>query len=460
MQQWGFSQITPTNDALGAGAGSGTTETSNVNKETKKQKLEEFKATLPDVEAWRKTLINLQFFALCPNGKRLPVKSICEEYARDPTGLAYRTFEDRIVLVIQAIHPDLSEPYWNQAFYLSTGESSGMPGTWLPFNGILMKGDVARKIYAEKTTGKWRGLHEYRDRKTKNEKKIGSTAWFSKMNFAAPQDRPFGLSRWMNNDRIPLKEQMETEVWDRYSRFYLPEGEYLHYGSRFDRFGTISYALASHAIGGNLFENRYSDPKNEPYYPHVYHFFPSLNISNKNNRSSDRIFADILYINSPLQSCFLEMATTYPIAKPNIVNGYIDSHHAITYMNAFRQEKIFPPGLSYVQVPMPALGYAMPIDTYWYHLDGYVKNLWLEWKTGKITIAEIKGKFQHPEEETKKIIKEQREYYIMPDEPNIQYNLARERYTKKPQMLQYYGGRRNQTRQVKKRKNRTQKRKA
>jgi hypothetical protein len=48
----------------------------------------------------------------------------------------------------------------------------------------------------------------------------------------------------------------------------------------------------------------------------------------------------------------------------------------------------------------------------------------------------------------------------MPDEPNIQYNLARERYTKKPQMLQYYGGRRNQTRQVKKRKNRTLKRNA
>jgi hypothetical protein len=38
MQQWGFSQITPTNDALGAGAGSGTTETSKINKEINIQK--------------------------------------------------------------------------------------------------------------------------------------------------------------------------------------------------------------------------------------------------------------------------------------------------------------------------------------------------------------------------------------------------------------------------------------
>ena len=454
----GFSQVIEAGNALGAGAGSETNAISNANKKIKEQKLAELVATLPDVEAWRKTLIHLQFFALCPNGKRIPVQSICEEYTRDPTGLVYRTFEDRIVLVIQAIHPDLSEPYWNQAFYLSSGESSGMGGTWLPFDGILMKGDLYRMTYLE---GKRPGnFHEYRERRTKNEKKVEMTSWFSKHNFAAPQDKLSLLPNWRNKDTIPLKERMMDEIYERYSRFFLPEGAgYLYYESPFHRFGTISYALASHAIGGNLFQNRYSNAKNDPHYPRASFFFPDLNMSDKNAESSKKLFADILYRNSPLQPCFEDIARSYPIAKPYEVNAYIDFHKAMVYMNAFRQEKIFPPGLSYVQVPIPSLGYSMPIDMYWYHLSGSVKLLWYDWKMGKITLEEIKEKFQHPEEETKKYMKEHRKDQLMPNEPNIQYNLKRKAYESKAQMLQYYGGKRNRTRQGRKRKNRTVKRK-
>jgi hypothetical protein len=90
--------------------------------------------------------------------------------------------------------------------------------------------------------------------------------------------------------------------------------------------------------------------------------------------------------------------------------------------------------------------------------DGYVKKLWIQWKTGNLPLDEIKEKFEHPEQETRMIIKERREHNVMPNEPNIQYNLHREAYVAKPAMLDYYGGKRRETRRLGRKKRKTQKR--
>ena len=106
---------------------------------TDEKVLDALRRSLPNPDDVRATLLNLRFFALCPDGRRVPVEDLCKEYEKDPRGLAYRTFENRLVLVVQAIFPD-EIIYWQQAFYMSTGKNSGMPGTWLPFDGIVLQG--------------------------------------------------------------------------------------------------------------------------------------------------------------------------------------------------------------------------------------------------------------------------------------------------------------------------------
>jgi hypothetical protein len=428
MSLWGFSHT--------------QTEKSKEEKEKNNAAVKAFADSLPNIEDWKKGLLQLKFYALCPNGKRIPVSSICEEYAQDPTGLLYRSFDDRLIVVIQAIHPDLSEPYWNQAFYLSTGESSGMSGTWLPFNGIIMKDNLSRKIYAASP----RGGIEYRNRKN-NEKLLYSTAWFSKSDFGAPTERT--LPFW--SESATLKEKMINEINNRYGRFLLPEGDYLEYKSRFNRFGTISYALASHSMGGSIFSSTYPSREKDPQYPYISYFFPRLNMSNEKNISIERIFAEELYRPSPLQPCFEEMAKTYPITKPNVINAYIESNKAISYMNAFRQEKIFAPGLSFVNIPMPSLGYSMPSETLWNILDGFVKQLWLEWKLGEKTIDQVNYIFEHPTDELKKIMKQYREHTVMPNEPEFKFDLNRSAFASKTKMLEYFGGKRSLTKCMRKR---------
>lgn len=399
-----------------------------------KNELKRFKATLPDIDNETERLQDLQFFALCPNGKRIPVESICEEYNRDPAGLALRTFDDRLVLVIQAIFPMQTTPYWNQAFYLSTGESSGMGGTWLPFNGILMQGDRSRIVT------KFYPQFEYRERR-ENEKNLIFSGWFSKQELCAPMDRTIPPTLYTTEDH---KKQRLEEV---YGRFYLPEGDYLWYKSGFDRFGTVSFALASHALGSKLYNHREGSS--------IFRIYGHLSEKTNLNTPTEKMVR-ILNKPSPPQKCFEEMASTYPIAKPYEVNAYIDKHHAIFIMNAFREYNVFPPGLGFLNTPFQNLGYSMPLMGDWGGLADYVHKVWIEFKLGNLTIDDVKKKFANPKEAILKYKKKSRENCILPNEPGYRFIIhPKLREEKHKNNLKYYGGRRRQTKR--RRQNRTKK---
>lgn len=410
--------------------------------------LNSFKRTLPDLEETTQRLLSLRFYALCPNGKRIPVQSLCAEYARDPNGLVYRTFDDRLVLVLQAVFPgedsyngtlsyliERGEEtiYWQQVFYLSTGESSGMKETWLPFNGILMQSDTRREFL--------RFNPQYiRRERTENEKTLYGTGWFSKAIFGALTHR-----MWLQDEStMTLDQRKRDALFKTYARLYLPEGNYLYYRSEFDRFGTLSYALASHAIGGRFFSLGSGGTQ--------------LRIGHSPDGISDEVkdrVERMMNVPSPLQACFLEMARSYPITKPNVINAYIDKEKAIYYMNAFRQEGIFPPGLAFVQVPMKSLGYSMPIDTYWNALDTAIREIWNQYHVGELSLEDVRAIFANPRERVKEYMRKARAETVMPNEPNFSFNLHRESYGFRPQMLNYYGGksrrRRSTTRKSKRR---------
>lgn len=449
----GFSQTPQTNSsALGAGAGNNIHQAvfspfysyANLpkNNETKarenniKKKTDEFKATLPDVATFLPTLLTLKFYALCPNGKRIPVEKICEEYAQDPNGLVYRTMEDRLVLVIQAVFPekDAEKVYWQQAFYLSTGESSGMPGTWLPFNGILIQGIIHRSLVEDDepqySFNPRYGLLKRREAQKKSaeekEKTLLTTGWFSKEDFGAPgqRDWPFFGGTLEGSKKNVLKEV--------YDRLFLPEGRYMYYNSSFDRFGTLSYVMASHAIGSRLFTYQVGEEFSPAY---------------RTDEQTAKAFVDLFKTSSPLQPCFIEIAKNYPIVKPYEVNAYIDKHHAISYMNSFREYGIFPPGLAYANVPIKSLGYSIPHKEYWDMIDYAVKKTWEDFKLGKITLEDVKKLFANPQEYTRKVKIEDRERSIFPNEKKFTFNLNRKAYERKPGMMKYYeGGRRKSTR--------------
>lgn len=394
-----------------------------------------FNKQLPDINNTIKELLSYTiYFALCPNGKRIRVEDLCKEYARDPTGLAYRTFDDRLVLVLQAVN--LGDPtyvnygnlteipiesgviYWQQAFYLSTGESSGMGGTWLPFNGILIKSETERELI------RFYPSYERRERRA-NEKTLQGTAWFSKDIFGAPQDRSF----FRFSSEMTAEERKVERLYDTYGRLYLPEGNYLYYKSPFDRIATLSYALASHAIGGNLFAQGDGGT--------------SLRVRYSLQGIPDTIKDQVetrLNTPSPLQSCFAEMGRTYPITKPNVVNAYIDKEKGVYYMNAFRKEGIFPPGLAFAQVPMKSLGYSMPVKTYWDALANAVREIWTDYHLGKLTLDDVKAIFANPRGQIEAYMKKHREYSVMPNEQDFSFNLHRESYGFRPGMLNYYGG--------------------
>jgi hypothetical protein len=405
-----------------------STETPTIVQNTKLSLQEEvaaFERTLPNVQDVYKTLPSLQFFALCPNGKRIPVESVCAEYEKDPNGLVLRTLDDRIVLVIQAMRPDQTKPYWQQAFYLSTGESSGKKATWLPFDGILMEDSMYRSTNAPAV--------------------IYSSPWFSKGSFCISELRSDALARFSTDPKV----RKRFAVKDVYGKVFLPEGRVLYPHSRFDRFGTVSYLLASHAIGGNSFRLKMGD-----------HFFDSFySYDNEDNRipnpAIDALVA-VLDQPSPVQECFLKMLESYPISKANEVNSYIDKHKAISYMNAFRSANIFPPGLSFANIPIPALGYSMPSKTYALAVENAVDELFVQYKFGEVSLEQVRQDFANPAQKVKEYIKKFHKSCIMPNEPQYKYELKEGVF---PKYKNYFGGKKK-TRRSRKSKRKTRRSRA
>jgi hypothetical protein len=237
-------------------------------------------------------LADLEFYAVLPNGKRVPIDSLCKEYAKDPTGTVCKTYLDRLVLVIEAWWPEkeiwngnwssfseryMEKPklYWRQAFYLSTGTSNPIGvsymelmrrNIWMPFNGLQLTNPSEQK-------------------KLKNELKWGEGGENSEYIYTPGTvvEFPYRDSLWLmkpfcmkdifntgifgNDATVKLKKlftgytlseedlKKATNLFDTFDPF-LPEGYY--YQSRkdhvSDRFKSISYILASIALGGESYE--------------------------------------------------------------------------------------------------------------------------------------------------------------------------------------------------------------
>lgn len=413
MFSFGFSQ-TGTNASSSLPAPLSDKEKTAIEEDVKA-----FITTLPKAEEWYDKLLAIEFFALCPNGKRFPVQEFCNEYKKDPTGLVHRTFDDRLVLVIEAVLPGLAQPYWRQAFYLSTGQSSGKGGTWLPFDGIIMKGSPSRQIYNFNIFSK-------RNR-TEEEKTLYFEGWFSKDPFCAPTIGQYIL----NASFATAEERKEKLLRDTFGGLYLPEGNLLIYKSGFDRYGTLSYLLASHRIGGNEFN-----------YINTSHVFKFLE-----KTDSVQQLMKIIDQKSPLQECFPKIAAEYPISKIPDVNTYIEQNQALSYMNAFRQEGLIPPGISLANFYFTDLGYELPLEYYVLDILKFVKILWTDYHLGKISKGDVVTSFQNPVAKIKALMEEHRDECILPNESQYKFDISqpmREHYKK------YFGGKRRKTRKSKK----------
>ena len=309
---------------------------------------------MADIEA----ILNLRFFALLPNGKRIPVESLCEEYKQSPSGVFMKSFQDRLVVVVQAVKPD-DTIYWNQAFYLSTGTSIGTDGfgnkrnvnvhtlirgaTWMPFHGII--GSAPIHPYFGKAS---RPLVDSTD----TQRII--TIWFAKDSLI-PQLKNYGGRatefHFINSELLTDGERLKAvELLENYEGF-LPEKR-LHQvreDKLFSRMMFPSYLLASHALGGNAYSGNYEKELRE--------------YLNK-TRSYPQSFFERILRPSPVQPCVDEAAKTTPLTILEELNAYIDRHGAIGRANAFRSLGLEVPGLAASSILLKNMEVRIPLEYY------------------------------------------------------------------------------------------------
>lgn len=428
-----------------------------------------------DLKTHLQSLLTLEFYALCPNGKRIRVQDFCKEAEGSKEGLVYRTFDDRLILVIEAVFPgqpiyngSLStmidytpeRTYWRQAFYLSTGESSSMENTWLPFSGIFIRFPqyraLKREIIQRNESGKALKSWEQSMGNREDTGEQTGLVWFGKSEYIAPEGGysttyeyllpHAGLSR-VEVDKVSTLENL-------YGKLYLPEGNFLsspYSGVSFNRFGCPSYALASHALGGIFFDTSQGDYQ---FGRRVVYKPGDILFSSFRQRVEDQPgYQEIknrLNTNSPLQECMTRLKEVYPIEKPYRINNYIDAMQAIPIMNAFRHLGVFPPGLSLLQMPIRSLGYSLPIVEYYGMLQEAVYYYWVEYKLGRISDGSIQTILQNPDAFIRSIKRKYRQKSVLGNEKTISFN------THKPSEKQkkFYGGtrrkgtRRRQTRKT------------
>jgi len=334
---------------------------------------------MTDIEA----ILDLRFFALLPNGKRIPVESLCEEYKQSPSGVFMKSFQDRLVVVVQAVKSD-DTIYWNQAFYLSTGTSIGTNGfgnkrnvnvhtilrgaTWMPFHGIL--GTAPTLPYLGKAT---RPLVD-----TTDTQRI-ITIWFAKDSLI-PQLTGYGgqpaESHFINSELLTDGERLKAaDLLENYEGF-LPEKR-LHQvreDKLFSRMMFPSYLLASHALGGNAYSGNYEKELRE--------------YLNKTRGYPQSFFERILRP-SPVQSCVDDAAKTTPITILEELNAYIDRYGAIGRANAFRSIGLEVPGLAASSILLKNMEVRIPLEYYEDVLNNAVGRELIFYLLGKRSKEEV-----------------------------------------------------------------------
>jgi hypothetical protein len=343
------SSMMPPPPSFGYGRYHNTRSEANIKAEqARTQKAtEELLAKLPDPTQAISMVLSLQYFVILLDETRIPIESLFRYVSEHPETSVFRSFDDRIIIIVEAIQPN-GEVYWRQAMYCSTGTSSGMRYTWFPFNGIFVK----KEGYAQ--------TKPYR-----------LSLWFEKEYFNPSEADERGFRKIIRFDPPKTPYQAVSHV---YSGIGLPEGNYIYYTespedqAEFDRFGSLSYFVASYKLGSKFFTNMvdtklYPSQNNGPFsfasyhpdkdrYENILYF-----LTNKKYKDIDVLRS---LVETPNEIDYAALVKSIPIAKPNRINDMIDRLQASSIYNYFRNRPIRIPPYSAYSVFLPTLGYALP----------------------------------------------------------------------------------------------------
>jgi hypothetical protein len=223
-----------------------------------------------------------------------------------------------------------------------------MANTWLPVDGIVFDPPI---VFGTET------------------KSIEGTLWFDKNAFVSKPTIPIYGS---------YKNTKQTILYllckDAFAECGLPEGTILDPPARtsvyfraainpFDRFGCISYYLASREMGGGFVH------MGEPTLPlqHLttlgYNHLDQLQV-----RLTERV----------AQPCYEEFQKSLPFVSIKLINSFISKNKASSYDNVFRQEGYRVPSMQDVSLMISNLGYAVPIKPLHTQLTHSLLNIRLQ----------------------------------------------------------------------------------
>jgi hypothetical protein len=332
----------------------------------------------------------LDFYVIFPNGKRVPVDEVCSTMAADPKCRPLRMFEDRLVLVVEAILPIHKFPYegdwnliapvavskterlyWRQAFYLSTGTSSQMPRTWLPFDGIVLGDEGAERVL--------------------------SWGKFYQLPFSDLFGKPYVQEIWVNKRsfvdyKVPRSQNnLLNKLFSTY-QLTLPEGM-----ERKERYGPLSFILASSKLGGDDMINMATE-------------ITARGFLDEGNAESY-----IAAFQTPhlLEPCFENLAETLPISKAYAVNAYIDKFQANWYHN--RIPGIQTPLLKDISAPIQPLNISLPIFIVKSELSSSIQIYHKDFLMGIKSVEEIQAALDaqpYSKFDKKNILKNTKEFRI------------------------------------------------
>lgn len=442
----------------------------------------------PLTEKYLSKLHTLKFYILCPDGRRFSTDDLEKEFARKPDGIFLNAFSGRLIVVLEAVFPAeptakrslfnisgrLSNylgsynivtgerveaaqeiPYWRQVFYLSSGtsitswkelesyETAKRTNTWMPFQGIVIKAYMDNKNST--TTPIQRTVQGFYFEKS---------ASFSTYSFLA--DR--------SEDLDVLYESIP---------YFLPESGYpVDFMAGQDNFTqrmcTISYLLASHAMGGNAYTKELYSNLLEDYQLRwkswgdnfgetletipLFVYMPQVITLDKQKKQLHNVYPLIgerIKKFSPPKLDYSEIIAREPPTKAKDVNDFIDKHGAIGRMNVFRalgDPQIPVPGLSVASLPIAPLSYALPIQEYNSILNRYVSSIFVEFIQKKITVQECIARLQWPMEKILEELKSRNPGSTILSPATDQFTLTFHQGKISNENKPYTGGRRNKKR--------------
>jgi hypothetical protein len=344
------------------------------------QRTEELLARLPDPTEAIPRVLSLQYFVILKNGSRIPIEELFSYTQEHPDKSIFRTLDDRLVAIVEAIQPD-GTIYWCQAMYCSTGTSSGMKDTWFPFNGIFV-----------------------REEGHSSTPPTYVSAWFEKEFFNPSEGDERGFLRMsrFHSPRNPYAAARHV-----YTELGLPEGNFTYYvrdaddHAEFDRFGSLSYFVASYTLGSKFFTNMLDSSTqsskdagdifgwgihNNDYtrYQEILEF-----LEQKHYNHIDELRR---LIETPNEHNYSTIVKSVPIVNPNMINHAIDTYQASSMYNYFRGKPIRIPPYSAFSVVLPSLGYSLPLRDVFSYFHKNLKSIFFDAVTDNLSNEEIQAK--------------------------------------------------------------------